>query len=139
MLNDSNNPENTGSSRDEKGHFLKGVSGNPYGKPKGAISVVAKIKEKLLEIPEGQTTEVKRNYLELLVSKYFKQAIIDGDTRLITDLIDRVDGKALQRINAEITDIDNELDKLEKTNYDEVARQAKKQMVEVDESLQSQE
>jgi hypothetical protein len=37
-------PENAGVVRNEKGQFVPGVSGNPDGKPPGAVSIVAKIK-----------------------------------------------------------------------------------------------
>ena len=81
-------PEGTGENRDEYGKFVKGVSGNPNGRPKGSVSVVEALKRKLEEVPEGQT----KTYLELLVSRYMKNAIQDGDTQLIRDLINRVDG-----------------------------------------------
>ena len=95
-------PEGTGENRDEYGKFVKGVSGNPNGRPKGSVSVVEALKRKLEEVPEGQT----KTYLELLVSRYMKNAIQDGDTQLIRDLINRVDGMPTQR--QELTGKDGE-------------------------------
>ena len=79
------------------------VEGNPGGgRPKGSVSVVEALKRKLEEVPEGQT----KTYLELLVSRYMKNAIQDGDTQLIRDLINRVDGMPTQR--QELTGKDGE-------------------------------
>lgn len=89
-------PENTGGIRNEKGQFLPGVSGNPLGKPPGALSVVAEIKKQLDEIAEEDPQ--KRKKLELLVRKVIIKAINDGDTSMIRDIIDRVDGKPKQSI-----------------------------------------
>lgn len=75
--------------RDEKGRFLKGVSGNPKGKKPGSMSVVAAIRRKLEERVEGKN----KTYLEFLVEKVMKNAVIDGDNAMIKDIIDRIDGK----------------------------------------------
>jgi len=45
-------PENTGIIRDEEGKFVKGFSGNPAGKPKGSLSIVAKLKSILEDDPK---------------------------------------------------------------------------------------
>lgn len=73
------------------GKFIKGNPGG--GRPKG-FSIVAHLKEKLQEVPEGQ----KESYANLIVKKYLHKALVEGDNKILTDLIDRVDGKALQRI-----------------------------------------
>ncbi len=129
-------PDTTGSNRNEKGQFPKGVSGNPAGRPKGSVSIVEGIKRKLQEIEPAN----KKTYLELFISRLFLKAIKEGNEKLMIDIIDRVDGKALQRIENKEIDVSSELDKLE-SDYDEVAKQAeaklnndrqkiKKQMVE---------
>jgi len=69
--------------------WQKGQSGNPNGRPEGTISIVSEIKKKLLEIPDGQ----KKSYLEIFLIKLFKKCMIDEDTTMMKDLIDRVDGK----------------------------------------------
>ena len=85
-------PDLTGEQQKKDTRFKKGVSGNPNGRPVGSVSVVGEIKKKLLECPPDQT----KTYLELLVARYFKQTIQDGDTQLIRDLINRVDGMPKQ-------------------------------------------
>jgi hypothetical protein len=77
--------------------FVKGDPNiNREGRPKG-FSIVAHLKEKLQEIPEGQ----KETYATLITKKYLHKALVEGDTAILKDLIDRVDGKALQQMELE--------------------------------------
>lgn len=78
----------------EDTQFKKGESGNPNGRPKGSLSIVSMIKEKLQETPEGQ----KETYAQLLVKKYMHKALVEGDDKIIRDLVDRIDGKAVQKL-----------------------------------------
>jgi hypothetical protein len=71
-------------------------SPNPKGRPKG-FSIVAHLKEKLQEVPAGK----KETYAELIVKKYFQKALIEGDTKMLRDIVDRVDGKAIQKMDIE--------------------------------------
>lgn len=87
-------PEQTGAIRNDKGQFKKGVSGNPAGRPEGAgISVVTELKRALAEVPEGE----KRTRLKMLVDGILQKAIQEGDGQMQRDLIDRIDGKAIQK------------------------------------------
>ena len=79
--------------RDEKGRFIEGNSGGP-GRPINPLSVVATLKEKLAEIPTGEQI----TYLQALVRKVLKKAIIDEDVAMIKDIINRVDGLPEQPI-----------------------------------------
>lgn len=81
------------------GKFAKG---NPGGRRPPGFSIVAKIKEVLQEVPEGE----KETNAILIVRKYMEKARKDGDNKILRDLIDRVDGKAVQKI---IGDPDNPL------------------------------
>jgi hypothetical protein len=72
--------------------FPKGVSGNPDGRPVGSVSIVEGIRRKLLEVEPG----TKKQYLELFLSSYFKNAIKDGDNQLMRDMINRIDGMPKQ-------------------------------------------
>lgn len=72
--------------------FKKGQSGNPNGRPKGSVSIVAGIKKKLLEIEPVN----KKTYLELFLSKLFLKAIKEGNEQLMKDIINRVDGMPKQ-------------------------------------------
>lgn len=83
-------PEITGEKQDTK--FKKGVSGNPAGRPVGSVSIVEGIKRKLMEIEPGN----QKTYYDLFLSKLFQKAIKDGDVKLMTDMIDRTDGKPKQ-------------------------------------------
>lgn len=70
--------------------------GNPGGgRPKGSgISITTEIKKKLEEVPEGQ----KSSYLQLLINRILKQAIQDGDERMITRIWQYIDGMPKQPI-----------------------------------------
>ena len=78
--------------RNEKGQIIKGTA-NPYGRPKGSgISITTELKRKLEEVPEGQ----KANYLQLLIQRIVKQAIVDGDQQMIKNIWNYVDGMPKQ-------------------------------------------
>lgn len=77
----------------ETGKFVKGNPGG--GRPKGSVSIVEGIRRKLLEIePVNQKT-----YLELFLNTYFKNAIKEGDSQLIKDMINRIDGMPKQAVD----------------------------------------
>lgn len=48
-------------------------------KEQKTISITAEIKKKLHEIPDGQ----QKSYLELLVNRIIKQAVVDGNEEMI--------------------------------------------------------
>ena len=82
------NPENV-----EPHKFKPGQSGNPNGRPKGAVSLVKMIREKLVEVPPGQ----KKSYAEGLIDATLRDAIQkDGQSRKLC--WEYVDGKAISRI-----------------------------------------
>lgn len=74
--------------------FVPGRSGNPAGRPKGSFSLVEMIKHKLQEIPEGKD----RTYAEDFVEQIMKKSVIEGDTSMMKDMINRVDGMPRQNI-----------------------------------------
>ena len=75
--------------RNEDGTFATGVSGNPEGRKIGSFSLVAILKNKLQELPEGQD---KETYAHKLILRMLKSAIIEGDGAMIRDIVNRVDG-----------------------------------------------
>lgn len=88
-------PKNNGKNRLQDPKTGKFIMGNPGGgRPEGSVSVVEAIKRKLQEVSK----EKKKSYLEYLVDQIIKKGIVDGDVSMIKDIIDRVDGKALQSI-----------------------------------------
>ena len=80
--------------------FVKGQSGNPAGKPKGAKSFTSKVKEALIKIAEGKDY----SYEEALVKSILKKAIIDGDSASQKLIWNYLDGMPTQR--QEITGAD---------------------------------
>lgn len=82
-------------SRDQKGMFTKGSSGNPDGRPKGSgLSITTEIKRKLTEVDEAE----KSTYLQLLVDKIIKLAINDGNPQMIKQIWNYIDGIPQQKI-----------------------------------------
>jgi hypothetical protein len=73
------------------GKFVKGNPGG--GRPPGSVSIVAGIKQKLLEVHPKK----KKTYLELFLSKLFIKAIKDGNEQLMRDMINRIDGMPQQK------------------------------------------
>lgn len=94
-------PGNTGVIRDDKGRFVPGVSGNPDGKPKGSLSLVALLKRELEKISEGE----KMTYADVFIKKVLKGAIIDGDVQLLKEIFNRVDGMPKQIFGVDGDDI----------------------------------
>ncbi len=88
--------------------FAPGVSGNPKGKPPGAFSLVALLKKKLQECPPGEN---KKTYAELLIDRVLRASVIEGNVPMLKDIVDRVDGKAVQTMVVENED-DEELEEL---------------------------
>ena len=88
--------------RDTQGKWLPGTSGNPDGKEEGTFSILAIIRAKLQEIPEDE----QRTYAELLVEQYIVDALATNDGVAIRDLVDRLDGRAVQTVT-----IANDLDR----------------------------
>ena len=87
------------SGRDETGKFMPGVSGNPNGRPKG-LSITSLVKERLQDIPPGQ----EKTYLSLFIDRILKQAIVDGDSKLIDKIWAYIDGMPRQTIKSEFDD-----------------------------------
>jgi len=72
--------------RDEIGRWLPGYSPNPKGRPRGAVSISAKIKKYLSDHPE-EVTAVARALIKLAKS---------GNMTAIKELMVRIDGKVAE-------------------------------------------
>lgn len=90
-----NKPENTGNIRDEQGRFLPGHSGNYKGKPRGSLSITARIKEELEKMPEGQ----KISYLEALIKIILQKALVEKDQNMIKTIWQFIDGMPKQHVD----------------------------------------
>jgi len=87
-MDKDNIPDISGENRDNKGRFKAGLSGNPTGRPTGCVSITAEIKKKLQEVPDGQ----QKSYLELLINRILKQAVVDGNEQMIKQIWSYIDG-----------------------------------------------
>ena len=76
----------------EEYRWKKGESGNPAGRPAGSVSITAEIKRKLQEVPDGQ----QKSYLELLINRILKQAVVDGNEQMIKQIWSYIDGPPKQ-------------------------------------------
>ncbi len=77
-----------------KHKFEKGNPGGP-GRPKGSLSLVSMLKERLEKIPEGK----KKTYAELFIDKVLKKSIDDEDVQAMRDVLNRVDGLPKQPLD----------------------------------------
>jgi len=91
-------PDISGENRDNMGRFRPGLSGNPTGRPAGSVSITAEIKKKLQEIPDGQ----QKSYLELLINRILKQAVVDGNEQMIKQIWNYIDGPPKQAENPDL-------------------------------------
>ncbi len=88
----SDEPQNTGSSgdlnnvipRNPDGTFPPGVSGNPKGKPLGAISIIAKVKKKFADNPQ---------YFDEWIEKFIE------DPAQRRAIMEQIDGKPIQPLS----------------------------------------
>jgi hypothetical protein len=79
--------------------FKPGQSGNPNGRPKGALNFATKwmnFIEKVAEQNEKTPNEIDEEMLRVVYNK-----IIEGDHRFWKDIMDRVHGQAKQTIEHE--------------------------------------
>ncbi len=92
--------EETNEKKEREYNFKPGVSGNPKGRPKGALSIVAELRKRLADYPMGEHgIRGARTYLEVLTDRIMQKAVDEGDTSIMKDLIDRIDGKPQQNVD----------------------------------------
>jgi hypothetical protein len=86
--------------RDEKGRLLPGQRLNPSGRPKG-VSITKMLLETLEQKPEGS----KITYAEAILKKILTKAIAEGNTQVLLELWDKVDGRSKQTLGFEDDDL----------------------------------
>lgn len=78
--------------------FKKGFSGNPAGKPKGAISLIAILRNKLEEqVDDNKGGKIK--LAQVLINVLIGEAIKSKDIRAIREVLDRCEGKPFQAMD----------------------------------------
>jgi ribosomal 50S subunit-associated protein YjgA (DUF615 family) len=79
--------------------FKEGESGNPAGRPKGTRNLSTILREMLEEEIEVNVEGKKerKQFQEVIIRKLIKKAS-DGDIKAITEILDRVEGKAKQTV-----------------------------------------
>ena len=81
--------------------FPKGVSDNPGGRPRGALSLPAEIRRQLGEVDSND--ELGRTHLQIVVAKAIERAK-GGDTQAnaaLKELADRLHGRPRQNITVD--------------------------------------
>lgn len=73
---------------------------NRNGRPKGVVSIVKSLKYRLQQIAPAEIGgDGIKTYRQLMIDTIFNKAILEKDTILLRDIIDRVDGKPKQNID----------------------------------------
>ncbi len=75
--------------KDDKGHWLPGVSGNPEGRPRGALAWPGVIRE-ALEVSGEDGKTVRQQIVDVLV-----ESALAGNTKAAELLQEREEGKAI--------------------------------------------
>jgi len=84
--------------RDEKGHFTKGMVGNPNGRPLKGETITDLVREYLRkEVPDGK----KLTYKDLFVKKVLEKAY-KGDMQAIKLLWNYIDGMPNQPYTGDV-------------------------------------
>jgi hypothetical protein len=86
--------------------FPKGVSGNPAGKPKGVPNSKTRLL-RLLELVQTQTNPITGEKEEFTVAEQLDMVLINkarkGDIRAYQEVMDRLEGRAKQSTEVELT------------------------------------
>ncbi len=84
--------------REANGKWKPGQSGNPKGRPAGSFSLVALLKEALQDLAfDLDGKKMDKTHAQLLIKKMLKLAIKDGDVRMISQILNHVDGLPMQK------------------------------------------
>ena len=86
-----------GAARDGNGHWQKGHSGNPNGKPKNDVSLTTLLKAQLIRPCPGD--KQGRTWREVLVLAWLTGAM--KNPMLLKELVERVDGRVMQPVGGE--------------------------------------
>lgn len=110
--------------------FPPGTSGNPSGRKKGSLNlttILRRMLEEEVEVTDGGK-KVKKPLSDVLVQKLIKKAVKDDNLKAISEIFDRVDGKAKQTIEATVSNI---------AEPDALTEEQKKALLESEEKLRA--
>jgi len=94
----NNKIEKHGKNKGGNPNWVKGVSGNPNGRPKKIASLTSEMKEQLAKVcPYDQQG---RTWLQYLVERWLAHSIQNAG--YFRELIERLEGKVTQPIEAEV-------------------------------------
>lgn len=79
--------------RDEQGRYLPGTSGNPGGRPKGSVSLVAALRRELERRQDSGQPGIEA------VAARLVDLAVGGDLRAAREIADRLDGKPTQAVD----------------------------------------
>lgn len=92
------NPENL-----EKHKFKKGESGNPNGRPKGALNTKTILNKFLSLVKEDVKNPITKERENMTVAEIMNLSIIakaiKGDIKAYREILDRLEGKVQQKID----------------------------------------
>jgi len=89
--------------RDEKGQLLPGNTANPNGRPKGSLSLVSMMKDRLEEeYPGDDDLEEKRTYAKKLIETIVDEAIDNKDQAQIRNILQYIEGMPKQSIDMDM-------------------------------------
>ncbi len=77
---------------------------NRKGKPKGSISIVARLRKKLREFVKdstGSTNEQKRQFVDELLDEWINQAMVEKNFNALREMVRYIDGMPKQKIEME--------------------------------------
>jgi hypothetical protein len=86
-----------------KGHFKKGVSGNPKGRPVKELSITQALRDYMHEIPQitvGGSKNTDKTWAQLVALGMLLKSV-KGDASMAREIIDRLEGKVAQPVTGE--------------------------------------
>ncbi len=89
-----------GIDRTDKGTYAPGQSGNPAGKKKGALSILTQLRKKLNERFDN-TGDNEDTFLDVILHNFVANCA-SGNEKYVRELLDRIEGKSIQRIEAKV-------------------------------------
>jgi len=114
----------------EEHRFKPGQSGNPNGRPKGAVSFLKILREKLNEeLPDAATGERRKRAVRLVEAAL--SAAEDGDFRYFKEILDRFEGKVPDRMSLSVEDVAGTLERVAAAVLKVVPKESRDAVLEV--------